>query len=232
MVSGHTGPWWLILLLGALGGGAGLLLGRRLAPATYRREDERDAPGRAHLPWLVAGLALGWGTLAWRFGAAGSAGLLPAYLYLATLGAALTSIDIDVHRLPDVLVLRSMPVLLVLLALAAAVTGDGSALVRAVLAGVAAFAGYFVLMFVSPGGGGLGFGDVKLAGLLGMGLGWLGWDSVLVGSFAAFILAGLVSLVLVLAGRAGRKSHIAFGPFMVLGGWAALLLWPTRLLLA
>jgi leader peptidase (prepilin peptidase)/N-methyltransferase len=79
---------------------------------------------------------------------------------------------------------------------------------------------YFAIAFAYPGG--MGFGDVKLAGLLGLYLGWLGWSSVLVGAFAGFLLGGLTGVALLLTRRAGRKSAIPFGPYMLAGAMLAL----------
>jgi leader peptidase (prepilin peptidase)/N-methyltransferase len=96
---------------------------------------------------------------------------------------------------------------------------------------------YFILAFLHPGG--MGFGDVKLAGLLGLYLGWLGWTEVWVGTFAGFLFGGLVGVVLLLSRRASRKTAIPFGPYMLGGallavflastiaGWYASLLAPT-----
>jgi leader peptidase (prepilin peptidase)/N-methyltransferase len=64
---------------------------------------------------------------------------------------------------------------------------------------------------------------VKLAGLLGLVLGWLGWGPVIVSVLAAFVIGGLTALALLLTGRANRSSHIAFGPSMILGAWVALM---------
>ena len=64
---------------------------------------------------------------------------------------------------------------------------------------------------------GLGLGDVKLAGVLGAFLGWLGWPAVLVGTVAAFVINAAVALVLLAARQVGTKSGIAFGPAMVAG---------------
>ncbi|WP_448629395.1 hypothetical protein [Cellulomonas soli] len=74
---------------------------------------------------------------------------------------------------------------------------------------------YFVIKLVYPAG--MGFGDVKLAGVLGLSLGWFGWSALAFGWFAAYLLGGLFSIGLLLAGRAGRKSAIPFGPWMLLG---------------
>jgi leader peptidase (prepilin peptidase) / N-methyltransferase len=65
-------------------------------------------------------------------------------------------------------------------------------------------------------------GDVKLAGILGLYLGWLGWGQLIAGAFLAFLLGSLVGLALMAARRAGLKSRIPFGPFMLLGALAAI----------
>lgn len=140
---------------------------------------------------------------------------LPAYLFLAAVGLALSAIDLDTRRLPNALTVRSWPVMLLLLAVPAAVDDQWPDLVRAVLGGVALLAFYLVLALVNPRG--MGLGDVKFAGLLGMGLGWLGWSELLVGGFLGFLLGGLWGLALIVSRRAGRGSSIPFGPFMYAG---------------
>lgn len=148
---------------------------------------------------------------------------LPAVLWLVGIGVALALIDLDVHRLPDTIVLPSYPVALALLALASGNPGGEAhwpALIRAALGAVILLAAYFVMLLVYPAG--MGFGDVKLAGVLGLYLAWFGWWPVAVGFFAPFFLGGLYAIGLVLAHRAGRKSGVPFGPWMVLGTWVAI----------
>jgi len=140
---------------------------------------------------------------------------VPAFLYLASIAVALTLIDLDTKRLPNAIVLPSYPVALVLLALAAAGTAEWGAFGRALLAGAALFGVYLLLAIAVPQG--MGFGDVKLSGVLGLYLGYLGWGAVAVGFFAAFLLGGLFGAVLLVARRAGRKTAIPFGPWMLLG---------------
>jgi leader peptidase (prepilin peptidase) / N-methyltransferase len=146
---------------------------------------------------------------------------LPAYLYLGAIGIALAMIDIDVKRLPNAIVLPSYLVVAVLLGAAAAVQGEWGTLLRAALAGLALYAFYFLLMLVYPRG--MGFGDVKLAGILGAYLGWLGWGELVVGSFLAFLVGGVFGVALMVVGRAGRKSAIPFGPWMLLGALLGIL---------
>ncbi|MEP7035193.1 MAG: prepilin peptidase [Dermatophilaceae bacterium] len=216
-------PWWAIMVLAVLGAGVGAWLTRVLASASYRRPEERDRPLPAHSWWLVIAVAVAWASLTFRFGGHAQWSLLPAYLYLGAVGAVLTLIDIDVHRLPDLIVLPSYPIAFVLLFVPTVVTGQWGSLLRGVLAGLALFVGYLVLALVSPGGGGLGLGDVKLAGVLGLLLGWVGWGPAIVSVFAAFVIGGAIAVILLIARRASRSSSIAFGPSMILGAWVALI---------
>ncbi len=145
---------------------------------------------------------------------------LPALLLFTALGVALGAIDLDVRRLPNVLVLPAYPVIAVLLAAAAAVQDDWGALLRAVLGAVALFGFFFLLAILYPSG--MGFGDVKLAGVIGLVLGWFSWSAVVVGAFAGFFLGAVVGVAVMAAGGGGRKTALPFGPFMVLGALAAL----------
>lgn len=141
--------------------------------------------------------------------------VLPALLYLVAIGVALALIDLDVRRLPDAIVLPSYPVVGALLGLAALVEHDGGAFVRALVGGAALWLLYFALCVARPGG--MGFGDVKLAGVLGAYLGYAGWSALLVGAFAAFVLGGVVGVALLASRRGGRRSALPFGPFMLTG---------------
>jgi leader peptidase (prepilin peptidase)/N-methyltransferase len=146
---------------------------------------------------------------------------LPAFLYLGAVGIALAMIDIDCKRLPNALVLPSYAVAGVLLGVAALVDGRPEDLLRAALGGVALYGFYFVLALVYPAG--MGFGDVKLAGVLGIYLGWLGWGELVVGAFLGFLFGGVVGLLLMAVRRAGRKSSLPFGPYMLAGAFVAIL---------
>jgi leader peptidase (prepilin peptidase)/N-methyltransferase len=145
---------------------------------------------------------------------------LPAYLYLAAITIALAMIDFDVKRLPDAIVFPSYLVGALLLIPAAVAHADWWSAGRGLIAMAALFAFYLAIAMVYPGG--MGFGDVKLAGLLGLYLGWLGWSSVVVGTFAGFLLGALVGVALVAARRAGRKSALPFGPYMLAGAMLAV----------
>ncbi len=147
--------------------------------------------------------------------------LWPALCYLAAVGIALALIDLDVHRLPNALTLPSYVAGLALLAIDAITRHTYGRLLHAVIGMAALYAFYFVLAFAKPGG--MGFGDVKLAGVLGLYLGYLGWGELAVGAFAAFLLGGVGGISLMALRRAGRKSKIPFGPFMIAGALIAVL---------
>jgi len=219
----QVGAWWAIMVMALLGAGVGAWLTRALADVSYRRPEERGRPLPRHSWWLAVAVAVTWASLTFRIGGHAHWSLLPAYLYLGAIGAALTLIDLDVHRLPDLIVLPSYPIVFVLLLVPTVVTGQWDALLRGVLAGLALFVGYLMLALISPGGGGLGLGDVKLAGVLGLLLGWLGWSPAIVSVLAAFIIGGFIALILLLLRRTSRSSSIAFGPSMILGAWVALM---------
>ncbi|MEW1957550.1 prepilin peptidase [Kineococcus sp. NPDC059986] len=176
-----------------------------------------SAPISWRYPAVEAATGLLFAAVTWVVGPTWA---LPAYLYLAAISVALSLIDLDVHRLPDAIVLPSYPVAVVLLAVASAGDGDWSRLLRAAVGGAALYLLYRVLAFLYPTG--MGLGDVKLAGVLGLYLGWWGWDALVVGAFAAFVLGGVVTLPFLLVGRAGRKTRIPFGPFMLAAALLAL----------
>lgn len=214
-----------------LGAVLGAVVGLALAPAVAVASDR--LPMRAGLgpPWTVT-FPLRSSMLSVVVLAAIGARIridsaLPAYLFLGGVGSALAVIDMRCRRLPDALTLPSYPILGALIAFASFFHGPGGhALVRAALAGVIFFAIFFAMWLVRPSD--LGFGDVKLSGLLGVCLGWLGWGSWFVGLMAGFFIGGFISVLLLLARRVGRKDHVPYGPFM-LGGALVGVLWGASL---
>src|ERR1022692_2307725 len=144
-----------------------------------------------------------------------------AFAYLGVLAVALTQIDAAVQRLPDRLTLPAYPALIVLLGLAA-VSGDTwETLARALLGGLALGTAYVLLGLLSSGQ--LGGGDIKLAGLIGLVLGWLGWRTLIAGASLGFVIAAAASLALLAGRRISRHSMISFGPYMLSGALLAVL---------
>jgi leader peptidase (prepilin peptidase)/N-methyltransferase len=145
---------------------------------------------------------------------------LPAYLLFAAVGIALTAIDLDVKRLPNVIVYPTYVVLGALLAGASALEGSVQPLLRAAVGAASLFAFFFVLVLAYPGG--MGFGDVKLAGVIGAALGFLSYPAVVIGAFAAFLIGGLGGVALMVLRRANRRTAVPFGPSMVAGALVAI----------
>jgi leader peptidase (prepilin peptidase)/N-methyltransferase len=180
-----------------------------------------QAPISARYPLVEAATAVLFVVMALRFGLDWA---LPAYLYLAAVGLALALIDLDCKRLPDVLTLPSYPVAAVLLGGAALAGSDSGDFLEALVGGLVMFAVYFALCFAYPAG--MGFGDVKLAGVLGMYTAWLGWGAWAVGLFLGFLLGGVFGIALIAFRKGSRKTAVPFGPFMLLGALIAILIGP------
>ena len=227
----------------AAGALAGLPAGVVLRDPVFRLSVPSGSPDRADCPrctapvrsWLAVycahcGRALGIpaalevstaAVLALIFGHFGDRPDVIAFAFLGALGVVLAAIDISVQRLPDRLTLPGFAVLTALLGVAAAIGRDPGGLVRALL-GSAAMAGtYLLLALVRPGQ--LGGGDIKLAGLAGLALGWLGWPALVAGTALGFALSAVVSLALLAARRVTLHSAISFGPFMLGGALLAVL---------
>lgn len=144
-----------------------------------------------------------------------------AFAFIGAVGVALAAVDLAVQRLPDRLTLPLYPGLLALFGLAALINGQPAQLLRALLGGVVLGLGYVVLGLLSRGQ--LGGGDIKLAGGLGIALGWLGWSTLFVGAALGFVLMGVVSVVLLVARRVTLQHALSFGPFMLGGALVAVL---------
>jgi leader peptidase (prepilin peptidase)/N-methyltransferase len=166
-------------------------------------------------PLLEVGTAVVFIVLYARLAALGQLAAAPAFLTFAAVGLALALIDAQTHRLPDRLVLPSYPVLAALLAGASGLRADWWSFVRAIIGGAVLFSFFLLVVLAYPAG--LGFGDVKFAGLVGGVLAYLSWSALILGVFAGFLFAAIVGVLLLAAGRASGSTQMAFGPFMVLG---------------
>lgn len=170
---------------------------------------------------LVEGLtALVFAAATWHFG---TSWVLPALGYFIAVGIALSFIDWDLKILPNSLVLPSYPVMLGLLALASWNPGgasDWSALGRGLVGALSLVLLYGAAWWFYPKG--MGFGDVKLSGVIGLTLAWFGWGALAVGAFAGFLFGGIGSVILLSIAGKSRKSQVPFGPWMILGSWFGL----------
>ncbi|MFH0516510.1 prepilin peptidase [Streptomyces sp. M41] len=170
-------------------------------------------------PVLAVATALVCAALA---AATGTRPEVAVWLLLAPVGVLLAVVDLRVHRLPDLLTLPLAGAALALLGLVALVPEHAGDWPTALWGALALGAGYYVLYRINPGG--MGFGDVKLALGAGAVLGWYGWPAVMLGTFAAFLSGALYGWTLVLVRRAGRRTAIPFGPFLIGGAFIGLLI--------
>jgi leader peptidase (prepilin peptidase)/N-methyltransferase len=169
-----------------------------------------------------------FGVMAWRIG--WHVALL-GFLFLVAIGVALALIDIDVMRLPNSLVFPGYVVGLAALAGDAAVRGSWWQFERALIGMVALYAFFYATMVLGEillRKKAMGFGDVKLSGVLGLFLAWMSWGALFVGAFAGFLVGGVVGMALIVSGRGSRAQRIPYGPYM-LGGALIGILWGTSL---
>lgn len=173
---------------------------------------------RPPLPELVTGVL--WALLAWRLWPSHPAAL-PAYLALALACVALVVVDLDSKLLPNRITYPTLGLVAVLLLAASLAEHDLSRMARALAAAAVAAGVLLALALVSAGG--MGLGDVKFALVLGLALGWLGWEAVVAGLLGAFLLGGVAALAALLVLRADRRTQIPFGPWLALGAILAVL---------
>ena len=202
--------------------GSGLHLADLIPLAGWLRLRRRYPAERAELGiWYPAAELITAGLFVALWFQFGASPALPAFCYLTVIGVALAFIDARHKRLPNALTLPSYPVGLALLGVGAVFVPGGSRHFVDGLIGMAAAWLFFVLQaFIYPAG--IGWGDVKLSGLLGLYLGWFGASALLVGLFGGYLLAAVAAVGLLLAGRATRKSLLPFGPFLLASSLAVI----------
>ena len=208
--------------LGLVGLGVGLfvnLLVERVPDKLPLWPVGRSLRPASGMEWFVVVLTGSlWAAAALRLGADPA---LPAYLVFFTSLVAISVIDLDLHIIPNRIVYPTIFLSVPLLAVAAAVDGDFNQLGRALVGGSLAFLALFLVWVVYPAG--MGFGDVRLAFVLGLFLGWLSLGHVLVGIFCGFLLGAVIGVVLVVFRIRSRKDAIPFGPFLAAGAAVTVL---------
>jgi leader peptidase (prepilin peptidase)/N-methyltransferase len=165
---------------------------------------------------LVTGLL--FGVLEWRFG---STPYAAAALVVAAAGVALFMIDLDHRRLP--FSITGATAVGALIALGIDVVRHGADPVPAALGAAALWLAVYGGIWLVTGGRGMGLGDVALAPVLGLVLGWLGWGPALVGLGAGFVIGAIVGVGLIVAGSAGARSRVPHGPFLLTGALLGML---------
>ena len=179
----------------------------------------------ADAPRLSLRLAIAAAVVAGSLGAVlGLDPALPAWCFLSVVGVVLSYIDWRVRLLPFRIVASSYVIVAALLVIATLVTGDYDAGLRSLIAWIATYAVFAGMWLVYRKG--IGYGDVRLSGVLAMGLGWLGWSELVVGMYAAFLLGAFVGGGLALAKVVDRKGY-PFGPFMFAGAWVGVVCAPA-----
>jgi leader peptidase (prepilin peptidase)/N-methyltransferase len=165
---------------------------------------------------LTTGCVLGG--FAARFGA--DVALAPFAVFGVAL-VAISAVDLDRLMIPNRILYPALALMAPLLVIASAVDDRWGSLGRAALAGSAAFAAFLVIHIAVPRG--MGFGDVRLAGLIGLATGWLGLGHAAVALFAAFLFGAVVGVALMAVTGQGRKTRVPFGPFLAAGAIVAVL---------
>ncbi|MGK5558390.1 prepilin peptidase [Actinomadura kijaniata] len=197
----------------------GLIIGLFLTPLATPYVG--DVP-RPHRIAVAVTAAAGFGMVGWRVG---WTPYTVALLYLVAVGVLLCYIDVRVKRLPDRFTLSSYAIGAILLGAAVPFTENGLTRFGHALIGMAAlFLLYAVQVFLVPSG--LGLGDVKLSGALGLYLGWFGTGAWVLGLLLTYFAGGFAAIAIMIIRRT-RKGEIPFGPYMIAGTLGAVLLAPA-----
>jgi leader peptidase (prepilin peptidase)/N-methyltransferase len=183
-----------------------------------------DSPISIRYPLIEAATAGLFAGVAARIGFSWT---LPAYLVLAAGLLALACTDMEHLLLPKRIVYPVLGMVAASLLAAAAITGHWHNLVVAGLSAVVWFGIFFTMNFVSPRA--LGFGDVRLAPVLGLALGWLGVRYVLLGFFAANLIGAIIGIALIASKRMSRQQQIPYGVFLAFGTLLAIFAGPELL---
>lgn len=202
--------------------GAGLIVGPGLGACSKRLIALTHSTVRTVRLAAPPLTAFAFGGLAWHFDY--HLDLLP-YCVLAAFAVILGLIDVVERRLPSLLTYSGIGIVGSLLVALAVLNSRGTDLLRAAggMASIVAF--YLVLALVSRGG--LGAGDVKLGGLLGLALGWLSWSALVTGTFLGWLTASAVWLLLRLSRTRARRSLLPMGPFLLIGALLTIIAMPA-----
>jgi leader peptidase (prepilin peptidase)/N-methyltransferase len=212
-------PWWRCPSCATPYRGQGLV---PVVNSFFLRRGCRSCRERVSHPWrpVVLGVvtALVLGAFAARFG---DDVVLAAYAVFGLSLVAMSAVDLERQIIPNRLVYTTLVVMVPLFVVAAAVDDRWGSLARAAIAGAIAFVAFLAVHLAVPRG--MGFGDVRLAGVIGFATGWLGLGHAFVGFFTAFVLGAVVGIGAMAVSGAGRKTRIPFGPFLAAGAVVTVL---------
>lgn len=161
----------------------------------------------------VVSAALG-ARLGWTWALAG-------FLVFGACLVVVTVTDLRLFLIPNRIIYPTLAASIVLLTAAAIVGHDAKAWKHAAIGGVAAWLALLVIHLINPRG--MAFGDVRLAAVIGIYTGWIGYDHVFLGLFLGFIAAAVVGVFFIATKRRGAKDPVPFGPFLALGALTAVL---------
>jgi leader peptidase (prepilin peptidase)/N-methyltransferase len=217
-------PWWRCPSCATPYRGWGLV---PLSNAVFLRRGCRACRERVAHPWrpVVLGVmsAVVLGAFAARIGADV---VLAAYAVFGLSLVVMSAVDLERQIIPNRLVYSTLAALVPLFVVASAVDDRWGSLARAAIAAAAAFVAFLAVHLAVPRG--MGFGDVRLAGVVGLATGWLGLGHAFVAFLAAFVLGALVGVLAMAVSGAGRKTRIPFGPFLAAGA-VVTVLWGSPL---
>ncbi|HLI72716.1 MAG TPA: A24 family peptidase [Acidimicrobiales bacterium] len=212
-------PWWRCPACGARPATSGLV------PLVRVRARAQPCPncGEAVVhPWRPAALAVTSAAVLGGFAARlGADVALLAYVVLGLALVAIAAVDLERQIIPNRIVYPTLGLMVPLLVIASAADDKWGALADAAIGGAGAFAAFFAVHVAVPRG--MGFGDVRLAGVVGVATGWLGFGPLFVAFLASFVLGAAVGVVAMAVSGAGRKTRIPFGPFLAAGAVVAVL---------
>ncbi len=217
--AGFDRPWWRCPSCDAPATGLGRV---PLARVLSRARGCPSCAAPIPHPWrplvLAVVTAAVLGGFGWRFGAQP---VLAAYAVLGAGLVAISAVDLEHMRIPNRILYPTLFSTAALLVMASAVDDLWGSLARGAITGAAAFVAFFLLHLAVPRG--MGFGDVRLSGLIGLGAGFLGFGHGFVAFASAFFLGAAIGIVVMAVTGGGRKTKVPFGPFLAAGAVIAVL---------
>lgn len=210
-------------IIGALCALVGVAAGPALALLADRVPERKPLSGGGwrspDVGWITLAAVVLFGAVGLRFG---DDWAVPAYLVFTACLVVITVTDLRLFLIPNRIIYPTVLASIVLLTAAAALGDDWYAWRRAAIGGVLAWLALLIVHLINPRG--MAFGDVRLAGVIGVYTGWISAGHVFLGLFTGFLAGAVVGGTLILTKRRGAKDPVPFGPFLAFGAMFAVLL--------